>query len=140
MMEKYILKEEVKIICVQAKSFPNGIQAAFNSLEKVFPDVMSRDFYGISCKNREGHIIYKAAVSELEDGEAEKAGLESFRVPKGEYLAETIVDWRKNVESIGDAFLRLLADPRLDTNFPCVEWYRSLDEVMCMIKINAVKA
>lgn len=140
MMEKYILKEDVKIICVQAISFPNGIQAAFNRLEKLFPDVMSRDFYGISCKNREGEIIYKAAVSELADGEAEKAGLENFLVPKGEYLVETIMDWRKNVEGIGNAFQQLLEDPRMDTGFPCVEWYKSLDEVMCMIKINPVKA
>jgi hypothetical protein len=140
MIESYFLEEDVRIICVEARSFPHGIRAAFNHLEKKFADMMNRDLYGISCKNPEGNIIYKAAVSELTEGEAEKAGLESFVVPKGEYLAETIVDWRKNVEGIGDAFQELLEDPRLDKDFPCVEWYKSLDEVVCMIRTDPARS
>lgn len=135
-MEKYNLKEDVKVYCTTAKSFPDGIQGAFITLEKMLSKE-GRSFYGVSYKNTDGLLIYKAAVSESFEGEAEKYGFESFTISKGEYLIETIIDWRKKIETIGRVFQTLLADPRLDRTSPCVEWYKSDKEVMCMVKINS---
>jgi hypothetical protein len=135
-MEKYTLKEDVKVYCTAAKSFPDGIQEAFLTLEKLLSKE-GRTFYGVSYKSTGCCLIYKAAVSESFDGEAEKYGFESFTISKGEYLTETIIDWRKKIETIGLTFQTLLADPRSDKTSPCVEWYKSDKEVMCMVKLSS---
>ncbi len=134
-MDKYDLKEDVKVYCTAAKSFPEGIQEAFITLEKMLSKE-GRTFYGISYKSTDGIIIYKAAVSESFEGEARKYGFERFIISKGEYLTETIIDWRKKIETIEITFKTLLADPRLDRTSPCVEWYKSDREVLCMVKLK----
>lgn len=134
-MEKYTLKEDVKVYCTAAKSFPDGIQEAFITLEELLSKE-GRTFYGVSYKSTDGFLIYKAGVSESFEGEAEKYGFESFTISKGEYLIETIFDWRKKIETIGMTFQTLLADSRSDKTSPCVEWYKSDKEVVCMVKLK----
>jgi hypothetical protein len=136
-MENYSLKNDLKVFCVTAKSFPDGILQAFLTLEKMLPSIEDRTFFGLSYM-KDGTIVYKAAVLESYEGEGEKNGCETFTIKKGEYLTETIVNWRESIERIGYAFETLLADPRLDTTFPCVEWYKDPD-VMCMIRMDNVK-
>lgn len=138
-MEKYILNSDMNLFCITAKSFPNGIKAAFEDLEKMLGSVQGRTFFGISYQAKEGDIIYKAAVLESFEGEAEKYGQEKFILKKGEYLTENIMNWRGKEQTIGTTFKKLLEDPRLDTNFPCVEWYKNHQEVMCMVRIDSSK-
>ncbi len=57
-MDKYNLKDDVKVYCTAAKSFPQGIQEAFITLEKMLSKE-GRTFYGISYKSRDDNIIYK---------------------------------------------------------------------------------
>ncbi len=108
-----IYRKNVKVFSTTAKSFPEGVQEAFITLEKMLSKE-GRTFYGISYGSKDGTIIYKAAVSESFEGEAEKLGFEKFIIKKGEYATETIFDWRKKMESIGPTFQTLLADPLLD--------------------------
>ena len=49
-MEIYTLNKDVKVICVQAKKFPEGIKEAFQKLERLDPSICERPFYGISYK------------------------------------------------------------------------------------------
>lgn len=135
-MEKYKQQNDVKIVTVKAKSFPAGIKEAFEKLENTLPESVHRNFYGISQMEQGCGIVYKAGASENFDGEAEKYGFEPFLLPKGEYLIERILNWKGKAQLIGETFGKLLADPRLDTNFPCVEVYKD-DDVTCMIKINS---
>lgn len=133
-MEKYNLRNDVKVFCTTARSFPDGIQEAFMKIEQLLPGD-NRTFYGISYKNTEGEIVFKAAISENFEGESKRYDFETFIIPKGEYLAETI-NWRENPEMIAKTFQQLLADPRLDKNFPRVEWYKNNDEVVCMVRVD----
>ncbi len=137
-MEIYNLKENIKVYCTTAKSFPNGVQEAFITLEKMLSKE-GRTFYGISHGSKDGGIIYKAAVSENFDGEAEKYGFETFTIKKGEYITETIIDWRKKMETFGPTFQKLLAHPQFDKITPCIEWYKSDKEVVCMVKADQSK-
>ena len=132
-MEVYTLKEDLKLFCVKAKSFPHDIAAAFDKLVKLLPTMEGRTFFGVSYQASSGEIIYKAAVLESYEGEGQKLGCEPYTVKKGEYVSEMIHHWRKDVTSIGAAFKRL-TDSRTDTTFPCVEWYYN-EDVMCMIRI-----
>ncbi|MBI3235666.1 MAG: transcriptional regulator, partial [Bacteroidetes bacterium] len=80
--------------------------------------------------------IYKAAAQELIPEELSKHQLESFVIKKGEYVYIDIKDYMKNVSAIGDAFSKLISLPNIDPNGCCVECYRALDEVRCMVRLN----
>lgn len=135
-MKKIRLKEDVKVLCVTARSFPHGIIAAFKKLESLHPTICERPFYGISFFDQKGNIVYKAAVAEDYEGEGKTYGCETFVINKGEYLSETIVDFMKTLDIIPKAFGKLTADPRMDRDFPCVEWYKSSREVICLVKLK----
>lgn len=136
-MEHYKLKQDVPVFCVKAQSFPDGVQEAFNTLEQLLPTMNSRVFYGISYMNENNEIVYKAAVSESFTGEAAQYGCEPFLIKQGDYLTETVMNWCDDTTTIGTTFKKLLADPRMDTSFPCVEWYKSDKEMMCMVLFYA---
>jgi hypothetical protein len=133
-MEKYTLENDVNILYVTAKSFPDGIQEAYDALDKKLGTTEGRTFYGISYMY-DGKIIYKAAAAENFDGEGGQLGCETMTVKKGNYLTETILDWKENMPAFGPTFQKLLDTPQLDQNSFCVEWYKSDKEVMCMVKL-----
>ncbi|WP_207420906.1 hypothetical protein [Desertivirga brevis] len=134
-MEKIVLTESVELVCVTAKSFPDGIQQAFNSLTSQLPVNCNRTFFGISYPATNGSITYKAAVENKKGDEFEKWGLESFTIPPGIYWTETIKNFMENVSLIGETFRKLLDNPQLE-EFPCIEWYRNSKDVVCMVKIK----
>ncbi|OCX52335.1 hypothetical protein BEL04_12745 [Mucilaginibacter sp. PPCGB 2223] len=133
-METYQLKHDIKVFCVTADSFPNGVQAAYDKLyATAAPE--SRTTYGLS-KPDKGVIVYKAALTEKFDGEGEQLGLETFIIPAGEYSIKSIHDWKNNMQQFGPTFQALLDNPQLDWGSWCAEWYKSDDEVVCMVKLN----
>lgn len=134
-MESYRLKEDIKVMCINATSFPQGVEAAYSKLYDIAGSA-GRIIYGLSKPNEQGVIIYKAAATEKFAGEAEQLGLESYTIPKGAYVAETIFDWRNNMLKFAPIFSALLDNRRLDRSTWCVEWYKSPDEVLCMIKLQ----
>lgn len=134
-METNKLNQDVKVFCVTADTFPNGVEAAYNKLYAIAGND-GRTVYGLSKPNEKGAIIYKAAATEKFDGEGGQLGLETFTIPKGEYVTETIHNWKNNMQKFGPTFQALLDNPRLDWASWCVEWYKSDDEVVCMVKLN----
>lgn len=137
-MEKYYLEEDVTLFCVAASSFPAGIKDAFDKLRNLDPTMLTRDLFGISHQTREGKIIYKAATQEAYEGEGKNYGCETVLLKKGEYLTQTVKGWRKDEGSIASTFQRLLKTPDLDSKSFCVEWYKSKDDVMCMVRLETV--
>src|SRR5688500_11845855 len=107
-METRSQTEDIHVMCVKAKSFPDGIEEAFRKLETTIPESGDRPFYGLSKPEVNGQIIYKAAVKEGVQGEAKAHGFESFTIPKGIYLTETLKNWMQDPEIIGKTFRKLL--------------------------------
>lgn len=134
-MEKYLLDRDVTVFYVQAESFPEGIMDAFQKLHALLPTSELRNFFGISNVNKEKVIIYKAAVEELYEGEAQKYGCETYTIRKGEYISMIITDFRKTPQSIGKAFGKLLANPNIDPNGACIEQYFNDSDVKCMVRL-----
>jgi hypothetical protein len=134
-MDLYSIKHDVKVFYVEAKSFPKGIQAAFDQLNKVAKDMAGRDVFGIS-KPQNGVVRYRAAASENFNGEGVKLGLPSFTIQKGFYLGETLMNWQQNEMMIMSIFNRLVADKRLDGSAHCIEWYKSPTELLCLALIR----
>jgi len=135
-MNIYNIKSDIKVLCITADSFPEGIGASHQKLHSLLPKTNGRNFFGISRPNRDGVIIYKAAVEESYTGEAEKYGCETFVIKKGNYISETLVDWRKDEAIVGMTFQKLLRDPRIDKNGYCLEIYSGETEMMCLVGIG----
>ncbi len=60
-METIILENDIKVICVKAVSFPDGIQDAHDKLRAMFPPIPTRRYFGISYP-QQGGIVYRAAT------------------------------------------------------------------------------
>jgi len=92
-------------------------------------------YFGISQPNPQGTIIYKAAAEELEPGEAEKYGCESFTIRKGKYICIDIKNHMSDAASIGNTFQKLIAQPGIDPKGYCLEWYRNYTDpdVKCLV-------
>lgn len=131
-MELCQVMQDVKVICVEAASFPKGIKDAFDKLHNIIPDMAGRQIFGIS-KPQNGIIRYRAAATELLAGEGTSLGYPTFTIAAGTYLGETLMDWQQNEMMIMSIFNRLVADKRLDGSAHCIEWYKSDTELLCMV-------
>jgi hypothetical protein len=136
-MDIFTINNDIKVFCVTADSFPEGIGPAHQKLQSILPQASGRKFFGISLPSENGVIIYKAAVEEQYEGEAEKYGLETFIIKKGRYICETLNNWHKDVPFIGKTFQQLLKDPRIDKNGYCLEIYLNDSDMMCLVGIDS---
>jgi predicted transcriptional regulator YdeE len=133
-MEKFIIADHIPVIGFQVKTFPIGIGEAFDSLFKKFPDGLSRNYYGISYFNDTEDIVYIVAATELKKDDAVKYQCENYLIKKGEYNAVPVFDWQNKTDSIKDVFHEMMSDKRPDKDSPCIEWYKTDDEMLCMIR------
>ena len=135
-MENYELVEDIKVAYVPAASFPDGIKSAFEKLESLVPPEKNRIIFGLSWPDKNGKIKYKAAVEEMYTGEGKKYGLDSMIIKKGTYISELVSDYARDVAQIGATFQRLLQHPRIDHNGYCLEWYRGINDVLCLVRLD----
>ncbi len=131
-MEIYYQPEDMTVFGVQVKTFPDGIKEAFDGLMGSFGK--SRSYYGISWLDENDRVQYYAMVPEDFKGEANKYQYEKLIITKGGYYTETIYNWLSKLDSIKDTIHGLMPNNRPDKINPCVEWYKSDDEMLCMIK------
>ena len=129
------MAEDIKVFCVTATSFPEGILDAHEELHARVPFSEDRRYFGIS-RPEKGIIVYKAAAEELEKDQSENIDFESFTIEKGKYICLTISNYMKDLESIGKAFEELTANPDIDPNGYCIEWYYNETDVNCMIRLK----
>ena len=133
-MEPYHIDHDIRLCCVPAESFPDGVMAAFQQLMNIFPDQQGqRRLFGVSWPDGKGSMVYKAAVEEKFQGEAERMGMEPFLLKKGEYLSTTVHNFMNDIPSIGNAFRQLVDAPGVHPNTVGVEEYISTTDVRCMV-------
>jgi hypothetical protein len=108
--------------------------AAFQQIMNLFPMQQGqRRLFGVSWPDGNGSLVYKAAVEERYRGEAEKLGLETYLLRKGEYLSTTVHNFMNDIPSIGKAFHQLVEAPGVHPNTVGVEEYISETDVRCMV-------
>lgn len=135
-MEKYNFNNDVKVFGLQVKTFPSGIGEAFDELIKKTGDCAgARDYYGIS-EFKDGKWIYYAVAEEKFTGEAQIYNYEELKIEKGEYLTNTVFEWRRKTECIKDVFSEIIQDARVNKTKPAIEWYKNDNEMMCLVKMN----
>ena len=136
-MEKYELVQDINVAYVQATSFPEGIKAAFEKLESLIPPEENRRIFGLSWPDKNGKIMYKAAVEENYMCEGKNYGLNSFVIKKGNYISELVKNYGTDLSQIGETFRRLLKHSEIDTKGYCLEWYEGAGDVLCLVKLNS---
>jgi hypothetical protein len=134
-MKKYQLKDDINVFGFEVKTFPNGIGDAFESLVKMVPEGLGRDFYGISFHDSENRMVYLATAREKHHGEAEKYQCNRYTIKKGDYATETVWDWRKRTDLIKHVFETLFKSIEGIAIGPCVEWYKDENEMLCMVRL-----
>jgi predicted transcriptional regulator YdeE len=134
-MEKLTINSNIKVFGINVKTFPAGIGAAFDELISKTGDAAgTRNYYGISYLNNNGEVIYKAVAAEKIEGEAEKYGYADSEIEKGEYLCKTLKNWQTQTDCIKDLFHEMMEDKNADRTKPCIEWYKSDDEMLCLVR------
>ncbi len=137
-MKNLIIEKDIRLLCKTVDPFPSDIKNSFDTLQSKIPDCESRLFYGLAWKmDTFENLLYKAAAERLE-GE-DDYGFESFILPAGDYICETVIHWPGNEHLIGEAFTRLLENPDTDPKAPGIEIYREDDSVDCLIQKRPVQ-
>ncbi|RYY52200.1 MAG: hypothetical protein EOO05_22215 [Chitinophagaceae bacterium] len=130
------LPEAISVFGKQVTTFPNGIKAAYDSLVDKLPGGFEgRPYYGLS-KMENSQVLYYATAKEMETGEAERYGETRFSIPEGAYLAQTIWQWHDKTGSVANVFHELMQDVRVEPGSWCVEWYKSDEELVCMMRLR----
>ncbi len=135
-MKQIELKKDIKVFCITAKSFPEGVLEAHQTLHSIIPFSKERQYFGISYPNTEGVIMYKSAAEILNNEEAEKYNLEVFTIKKGNYISAILKDYQNDISLIDKTFKQLLSHPKLDPKGYCLEAYLNEKDMQCMVKIN----
>jgi hypothetical protein len=133
-MEKFQVKEDINTFGVHVTTFPAGVGEAFEKLSKELENGMHRPWYGISWMDDKGKVVYYANSAEISPNEAAKYKYETLLIEKGEYYCEPVKNWRSNLDCIKDVFHDMMESGKTDSNKPCIEWYKSDDEMLCLIK------
>lgn len=81
-------------------------------------------------------MVYYAVAEEKLEGEAEKYDCERLKIDKGNYLTATILEWQKKTDCIKDVFSKIIQDSHVNKSKPAIEWYKSDNEMMCMVQLN----
>lgn len=137
-MEKYKLTDDINVMGFPVTTFPNGIGEAFDKLMNTIPDANDRPYYGIGECTPQG-MVYIAAALQKYDGEAARYGYQKYKIEKGDYLAETVMDWPSKTACIKNVFEEMYKDDRSDRSKPSIEIYKDMYEMLCLVKINRTK-
>lgn len=134
-MKEIKIESDLQLICVRAKSFPQGIEESFKVLESKVPGKKGRECYGIYEENDSG-ITYRAGMLKEAGNEDVIYRLENYTIKKGKYLGVTIYNWKDNIPKIGQTFDKMAEDQRVEKNSPSIEVYKGLKDVICMMKMK----
>ncbi|CAG4998186.1 hypothetical protein DYBT9275_01948 [Dyadobacter sp. CECT 9275] len=144
--QEFEIREDIRVMCVSADSFPGGIADAYSGLEKVLTGKMSLpadgwrehleayEVYGMA-KMEQGKMVYKACAGERFPGEGQSTRLPMDVIPAGKYLCVSLLNWQEKKASIAAIFDQLFASPEASKTVGiCVEYYKSPEEVLLMVR------
>lgn len=120
----------LRLITVKAKSFPEGIRAAWQEIESR-RKIKGRKAYGLIYDGE-----YFAGL--VSDGELEErvTGLPVIEVAGGPCARIKLEDWQKNIAEIGPLFAQMAAEHEVDPSRPAMEFYRSFTELHLLLPVK----
>ena len=133
-MDSFILGEDIEVVCLKATSFPDGIRSAHENLHRELPFNENRRYFGISRRDENGVVEYKAAAELLLTDRVPR--LQKFTIKGGSYNTYYINNYREKIGAIADCFKLLLGQDEIDPDGYCIEWYIGQNDVKCMVRCN----
>jgi hypothetical protein len=130
MKSTIIQQPPLRLITVKAKSFPEGIRAAWQEIETK-RKIKGRKAYGVI---REGE--YFAGLVSDGDLEERVTGLPVIEVPGGAYARYKLEDWQSRVTEIGPLFAQMASEREVDPSRPALEFYRSFTELHLLLPMK----
>jgi hypothetical protein len=104
---------------------------AFRQLEAKLTSLQGRRFYGVVIGDE-----YRACVAIHPDDDAGALSLARWTIPGGRYVRRKIPNWETNLHLIGSAFETVRRRDDFDASRPCVEFYRSRQELLLMAPVR----
>ena len=104
---------------------------AFRQLEAKLTSLQGRRFYGVVIGDE-----YRACVAIHPDDDAGALSLARWTIPRGRYVRRKIPNWETNLHLIGSTFETLQRRGDFDASRPCVEFYRSRQELLLMAPVR----
>lgn len=136
-MEKLNLLDDKVVFGVQVKTIPVGIGLVFDQLTNEIPDGRNRPYYGISWM-QDDQVIYYAMAGEKYAGEAIQYNYTIMEIEKGWYWVVPVKDWQSKTSELKDIFYEMMQSKETNNRKPCIEWYKSHDEMLCMMKAVSI--
>ncbi len=135
-MEKRTIANDITIIYLQAKSFPEGIDEVWREIFKVLPNVEKRTtYFGYSQMQADGSILYRAGTLLLADDDPKK--FSTMVIPQGLYASRSLENYMEKRDQFGSIFQELLASEGVDQEKAfCLEWYESQTLAHCMVPLR----
>lgn len=125
---------DVNLGVSRADKFPEGIMAAWETLESKLPSLKGRRFYGLTVCEGDG-LAYFAGVETADDEEIARLGLPAMAIKGGRYARAKLTDWQNHKDEIGKVFDQLMQDYDMDPNGASIEFYRSQSELHLLIAL-----
>ncbi len=133
-IENHSFKQDLKVFCKKAESFPLGVKAAFQYIHERVPYSTERKFISISVLKSASEMDYWAGVTEAVSGDLDEHDFEIKTIPAGNYACVEVFDYMKDVTVIAKAF-EFLSEFTVDTDKSVgIEWYQGMESVKCMIR------
>jgi len=124
--------DDIDVMYVVADGGPAGAPAAFAMIEAALGGPRGRRFFATYDGDE-----YRACVA-IQDGDDPAAlGLATGRIPGGEYERSRLSDWQAHTAEIGPTFEAMAAAHEPDWSRPCIESYRSANELLLLLPVKS---
>jgi effector-binding domain-containing protein len=131
----YSIEAEIVVMIEKAVDFGQDIAQSYVRLAEKLGHKVSdkRDCYGLVLKVNDTMAYYGGFTQAIQNEAIDKS-IETHIIPAGNYQSILIEDWNKKLLEIGPTFDQILKSGLVDMMSPCIEYYKSETELICMVK------
>lgn len=143
--------EDIPVLRLKSESGVKTASETWKKLEALI-DLKGRKAYGLyfpeldwyfACVSTNDKSGLEGAFSQFfSHGRiGKKDNYELYTIPGGKYASTKMTDWQKRINEIGKTFMKLSQEMqkqnhKVDNAKPCVEYYRSDSELICMLPVK----
>jgi hypothetical protein len=127
--------DDIDVMYVVAEGGPSGAPAAFALIEAAIGNLQGRRFFSTYDGDE-----YRACVAVHDGDDPSALGLTTGRIPGGEYERTRLADWQNHIDEIGPTFDAMAAATEPDWSRPCIESYRSSNELLLLLPVKPAGA
>jgi plasmid maintenance system killer protein len=94
-------------------------------------DLKNQNLYGIIIGGQ-----YRTCVAIEDENDVVGILFDTWAIPQGKYVTKSVIDWKQRSQDIELALIALKGQPNYVPNRPCIEFYKSRDELILMVPVS----